>query len=426
VSSRTYFAARATSIVTQPIVLASITGYLPVVAFLARPDGSILQAAAAFLAVVGAALLATAGVVLLCSALLVSLQPQRASHAVVLLQSVGGIGFAVGLLLPVVLWLESRDVSTLASLPVSAWTLWFPPTWFASYVELARGSAAWQHVGAAGISILALAGCAVALSGRLSTAFAVRVMQAADTAPPRAVPSRPSPLRGAWRVAATLLRAELRNPSIQGAIAGDLVMALLIVGMLLWTGGMPADPFANSRGPIAVLMVFLLFPGSLLRTLTRNESFEASWFFFTTPTSPRALAMAARDVVAVASIGPLAVLVAAMLTWTFGHVGQALLFTAIGGLAGYVALLGSALYRPALPFSQPPMGQPGAGMAGAGGSLSLGSFLVGGPVLVAAMVLGRSALGAIAATAILVTVAVGLRLLAGKRSLRPVRGYADT
>src|SRR5207248_618368 len=61
VTSRTYFAVRATALVLQTAEMALFTGYLPVVAFLTRSHGSARQAFAAAAAVACAAATTTLG-----------------------------------------------------------------------------------------------------------------------------------------------------------------------------------------------------------------------------------------------------------------------------------------------------------------------------------------------------------------------------
>jgi hypothetical protein len=242
------------------------------------------------------------------------------------------------------------------SLPRHFWMLWYPGTWFAAYVEIARGGAGAVAWTAAGLSLAATGALAMTLGDRLTAGYAVRVAQGA-TETQAAVGesgSRWSALRHEVRAVALIARAQFRGDlTFQMGVVMMFVMPAVFLGAG-WLADAGTDPFVDHghAGSMFMLAVFAA-PSGFLQTFATSPSHQASWLFFTTPADRIRLITATRDVAAASLIAPITAAIAGLMWFSHHHLGHALLQALFVGALGYVNLQLAVLFRPSLPFSRP-------------------------------------------------------------------------
>jgi len=359
VTSRTYFAVRLGAVLSQAVEMAVLIGWPSVLAFLARAHGSWRMAVAAAAAVAASTVAIALALVVVCSALLLIVTPQKLQRAVQYTQLVSMLGITIAYVL---VWMAILDGGRAAvaahvdvELPRRAALLLLPPTWFASYVTVAAGSAARFDLVAALLSLVCLGLLAASLRGRLSTDYAVRVAQLATepAAAARGGGRGRAFLRGERRAMALLLIGQLRGDlAVQsGALMSLVTSALVLVGTSVAIG-LPHDPFVDADGSIVEMVVLFMVP-NIRETLTRSKDFEASWPFFTTPADRAALLAGSRDALATCLLAPMLAGVGALFFYAFGHPGHALTHLALMSLAAYLVLQVHVLISPSLPFSRP-------------------------------------------------------------------------
>jgi hypothetical protein len=385
VSSRTYFVVRLTALVSQAFEAAVLSGVLPVLAFATRSGGSWRLAAAAALAILGSALSVTVALVAVHGWLLRLIRPSRLARVLVYTQAVSFVVFMAAYFAAFIRFarIEPSGISVQVAtvLPRSAWTLSYPGTWFASYVEIAGGHAGRFEIIAAALSVILLLGFATTLGGRLSARYAVHVAE--FSAEPGAGAGRPgrawSFLQPETRAMLILILGHLRSDV---ATQMGAVTALLTGGMLIGMsfifrspGGQPLDPDLTVA-PFALFLLPVMFRESLLV----SETFEASWPFFTTPSDRGKLVRASRDIVAVLVLAPALVVVTGLSIHAFRQVGHALLQSVILGATAYVVLQLNVLVHPALPCSVPPLQRHGR----FGQALVMMPIFLTGPAILAA------------------------------------------
>jgi hypothetical protein len=365
VSSRTYFALRATAVLLSTFEAVALCGFLPVLAFLLRSNGSFAVALSAAAAIGAAALWITFALIALYGWLVRAVSPGALSRVVGFAQVMAVLAI-MGSYLGVWMYLGERGISDRSftidvTLPRSAWTLAYPGTWFGSYISLASGTAGRFDLAAAALSVASLVALGAALRGRLSADYAVRITQLTIDA---TVPT-PGQAANTWsflsherRAVAMLTVSQLKGDvPFQISVVMTVFMALFFAAVSFLVE-LPPDPFQSSNTGVetallAQLAVFFL-PASGYDSFASSQAHQASWLFFTTPADRARLVTAARDMTALFMLAPTMVVLAVFFIYAFGHVGHALLHVVmLGGLA-YIALQIVVLLRPKLPFSLPP------------------------------------------------------------------------
>jgi len=386
VSSRTYLAARTAGVLLHVVTFATLLGYLPVVALVTRADGSLRLAAAGALATLGSALTMTFGLIAAYGWLMRIVSPSRLERIVVLAQALLPLGFAVCLVVPVTV-VTMTDPTDIGAVSLSrTLAAWYPGAWFAAIVEIARGGAGRLEWTLSGLAAVTLTACAIVLRGRVSTDYALRVAEFMTRAtPPRAAPRRRwTPLNHETRAVALIVLAHLRdNTAFQMHLLMDVAMTAGMVVLLGYTAGLPDDPFAGQgAGSTVIAFLVVLLPVSMLRSLEKSDEYQACWLFFTTPADRAKLTMAVRDVVALVSIGAIALPIFGFLTYAFRHPGHAAALTVAACAIGYVTLQVSVLVGPRLPFTEPSIPGPGSGGLARLFRSSVVPILVGTPLMI--------------------------------------------
>ena len=362
VSSRTYFAVRLTTLSLYVLEMIVIAGWLPIVAWLTRPDGGMLLALAGASTLTGASMAVTMGVVVLYGSLIRWVSPARLAMLLSYAGAMATLALTVGVTLAVNHFAESDTPGAFLDRVLARdWrTMWFPGAWFASYVPLVQGSRAPIELGAAALSVVTLIALGVGLRGRLAIAYAGRLAEltARTIAPSRGSGRAWSLIRGERRAVALLLANHLRaDTRFQLSVGMNIIMALVITAIGS-SFTIPVDPFRadnweRTRTLMMPMFALIFAPSQVYQSVVMTPSHHASWLFFTTPADRASIVSAGRDAIAGFVLLPTLLLLAVFFSIAYGHAGHALLHVAfIGGIA-FAALQLNVLITPRLPFSVP-------------------------------------------------------------------------
>ena len=382
VTSRTYFAVRATAVLLSTLEAVVLCGTLPILGFFIRSNGSFAVALGAAAAVAGAALWITCVLVTLYGWLVRAVRPAALSRVIAFAQLLAVVAI-MGSYMAVWMYLGKRGMSEQlftidVTLPRTAWTFLYPGTWFGSYVSLASGARGRFELAAAAVSVGSLVALGAMMRGRLSAGYAARIVQLTTDATTPAT----GRAAGTWaflsherRAVAILAMSHLKGDvPFQITVSMTMIMALFFAGMP-FVVELPGDPFKPDEGfATAFLGQFAVFilPSSAYDSVASSQTYQASWMFFTTPADRTRVVAAARDLTALFMILPMMTALAIFFTYSFGHAGHALVHALmLGGLA-FITLQVVVVMRPKLPFAQPPA------QAKGNGRLNFGVGLVGG------------------------------------------------
>jgi hypothetical protein len=370
VSSRTLFAVRVTALLEPCLESTLLIGWMPVLAFASRGDGSLSMGVAAAAGIAGAAAFVSLALVALFGWLIQVVAPQRLAQGLSYAGAVAIIALTIGIMLATNHLVESDDPARIfeAVAPRDLRTMWFPGAWFAAYVLVADGSARIEEQFAVLLSLVALAAIAAGLRGRIAVGYSDRIANSI------AAPSRMRAAGKAWtalrnenRAVAVLVASHLRaDMRFQLAVASNLTMGALFTVMMTSFESLPEDPFVSGGDPaglMAPLMALFFVPSQIYQSLVVSLTHEAAWVYFSTPANRAALVTAARDTVGAMIFVPAMVLLAAFYTYAFGHLLHAAVQVILLGLLGFGAFQGNILVAPRLPFSMPAVGTRPGGMS---------------------------------------------------------------
>lgn len=368
ISSRTFFAVKITNVLIYVGFLAALMGTPTIIVYLlASGPGRALGGVAA---IGGAVVFVTLALICSYAMILRFVHPARLRRALSYLQLVLTIfvygGYAI---LPRIVPMEAlRELQIDKSIAV----LLYPPSWFASFVDLGLGQWGLREVVPAIVGAGSIALLLWYSIDRLSLSYAERLagLAASSEAPRRrrrggeASAEKEPPRRWLWvrneaRAVALLVRGQYRY---------DMKFRMAVIGMLPLTGlylfiglrdGPLTDPFTNPTfgdmarlGMLHLALIFL--PALLLENLASSESFRAAWVFFSTPSDKARLIVATRWLVFFCFVVPYLLFVAALLAWLFDNVAHAVTHVVVFGLIANLLLDAWVLTRPQLPFAKPP------------------------------------------------------------------------
>ena len=361
VSSRTYFAAKLTTVLVYVGTIGALTGGPATLAYLVKFGP--LVAAAWVAALAGAIVWIALAMIFIYAAILHLVRPDRLRRVLSYVQIVF---ITVVFAMPFV-FLELTDaMEWLGAIEIDRWpvAILLPPGWFASLLPLAAGS--WNVTGV--LAVLTAAFTTAALirygGGRLSLSYAERLgALVAATDAKRRRRTRPGGPGKGWfspelRAIMTLVRAQFRHDmKFRMVVLAILPLTVFYVFIALLEGPLP-DPFveggsgAAGLGPIHFSVIFM--PPMLLMELFRSDSFRASWIFFSAPVELAKLITRTGLCVTVFFVLPYLVVVAAIFVWAFENVWHALGHASVLGLVPHIEIQLFLLILPRLPFSQPP------------------------------------------------------------------------
>jgi hypothetical protein len=357
-SSRTYFAARFANVLFYTGLMTTVLAVLPIGAyFLTRGFNPVLGLAAAaafYLACVTTTLVMIVAYVAIAQVV----HPHALKRALGYLQLTLSFAIYGGyFLLP-----QIFKPSMLQTLTVrkSGWMLLYPPTWFASYLDLALGHHSLLEILPAAASLVLLALVAWFAAARLSLEYSEVLSR--QTAASEGVrkrhrgPRAIGLLSGERRAVALLLRAQFRHDQrFRLAVLSIVPLTAFYLIMGVQQGGFH-DPFGGTPSAgdgMLLYFAMLMFPTMLLVNVSRSDAYRAAWVFYVTPARRAELVLAVKDVAIVYLLAPYMVSLALVLGYFYGHVLHAFLHVLVQGLFVNLLLLTVVALHPALPFSMP-------------------------------------------------------------------------
>jgi ABC-2 type transport system permease protein len=357
VTSRTFLAARITSVLVYVLAMTAAFCLAPLVAFFFLRTGGPLVAAAALASAVVEAIVVTLVVIGGYVTVLTFVPAARLTRALSYVQLVFSF-FIYGSYLIVPRFLSGPGFVDTA-LPRAAWVLVNPTSWFAGWIVLASGERTPFMATAAALSVAAMVASLWLVSGRLSIDYAERLADV-DTTPAGGAGKAARPLRAGWlfangeaRAVAVLVRAQFRYDN-RFRLTVLSILPLTLVYMFGGFGEGGLDPFDGQRqGHSLVYMAVMMFPPMLRGALTQSEAFRAAWIFHGTPADKRALVLALRSFVAVAFLAPYLAFVGAVYVAVVGRPLMVALHVVLLGLFSHLLLVLDLMMNPDVPFSRP-------------------------------------------------------------------------
>ena len=358
VSSATYFAARFANALFYTTAIATAIGIPPIVAYLFTRGFNPLVGAAAALAVYLASTTTTMAVIVAYVGIAQLVRPDRLKRVLTYVQLV--VSFAVYggyFVLPNVFHLSTLSTFTVAKSP---WMLLYPPTWFASYLDLAIGRWSLLEIVPALAALGALAVLTWLSAARLSLNYSELLSRQASASEPRRAP-RTRQLRFLFardeqRAIALLLWAQFRNDQRFRLMVLSIVpLTLLYLFMGMRQGGLE-DPFlhpGSASNAFLLYFAMVMFPSMLMAGIARSDAYRAAWVFFVTPARRADLIVAVKTLAFLYFLVPYLLGLALILTYFFGNALHAFVHIVVEGLIVNLFLLAVVALQPNLPFSQP-------------------------------------------------------------------------
>ncbi len=357
VTSRTYFAAKLTNALVYTTGLTTAVAYIPVVTLFVRHGAAVGSAGIA--ATYGASFFTALTILFGYGGLMHLIGADALKRGLSYVQMAMSFVVYGGYFLSGQL-ARSQALHSL-SIPKSPWLVLAPPTWFASYLDIAAGHAVPIQLVIAAISVFAGVALVVGAGGRLSMTYSDRLAAIAASSQ-RTRHSSGRARRGWWfrrdepRAVAVLVRSQFRNDQrFRMGILGILPLTLLYAIMGIRDGNM-ADPFVQaSRGGgfSLVTVAILVFPSMLKPALTRSESFRASWVFFACPADRLKIIRSAKNVVVAYFLVPYLIFVGAIYAYVAHNLWHVLVHIMLLGLISHLVLQSMVFLDPELPFSRP-------------------------------------------------------------------------
>ncbi len=358
ISSATYFVARLANVLFYTTAITTALGLLPMAAyFFARGFNPVLGIVA-----IGAFYLASTATTLAVIVAYVGaarlVHPSRLKRVFTYVQL--AVSFAVYgayFVLPTVFHLDAIRTWTVEKSP---WMLLYPPTWFASFLDLAVGRWSALEIVPAGAAIASVVLLVWLAGSRLTLGYSEMLSRQVSSSDGARVPVRRLPnllgTRGERRAVALLLAAQFRHDQrFRLMVLSILPLTLLYLVMGVREGGLN-DPFVAARGAGQSFLLYfamIMFPAMLIAGISRSDAYRASWVFYVTPARRPELVLAVKNVALTWFVLPYMLFLAVLLAWFFGSALHAFLHMAVEGLIVNVALLAIVALQPQIPFSQP-------------------------------------------------------------------------
>lgn len=368
ITSRTFFAARLTSVLLYVGLMAASLGVFPVIGALLKSTGGVVAAAALVAGLFVSALLTTVVTIGMYVVLLHYVPTSRLKRALTYLQLVAtALVYSSYFLLPRLL---GDDAIRVQELPRRGWILANPGTWFAGYVDIAQGQATTTQIALAALTIVLCAAGLWSLVGRVSLDYADRLglLMTESTEPvteigPAAAPEAAVRARreGGWlfrdgerRAIALLVRGLFRH-DMKFRLGVLSVLPLTLV--YLFGGPGPhgvTDPFVSpGEGGQLIYFAVLFFPSMLRQALSRSDAYRAAWILYATPADSARLVLAIKDLVMVRFVLPYLLFVGALIAYWFERIDHLVVLLITLALLVHLIAVIQLWITPELPFSQP-------------------------------------------------------------------------
>ncbi len=362
VSSRTFFAARIANMGVYLGVLTFSIGFTPSL-FLAFRDGfQPLLGIAAMLGMLGAAMFTAMAIVFLYVNLMRFIHPRKLKRFFSYLQLLLSFFlYGSGMIFTS---LFNAGMITDVKLAHEVWMLYLPPTWFSSLMTLVDGQDIGLSIGSIlvgmGITFVMLMYAYTTLSLEYAAVISRMDEQSEGkmaTRRSRAV-SLPMFTRNEGRAAALLIRNQFKHDQKfrMSVLAIIPLTVIYLLGGLSGGGGL-ADPFSHPEEHVskAYLLYFALafFPVLLMASMSRSDSWQASWIFHATPADKGKIVLAVKDVLVIFFIVPYVVGLGILFMFHFDSFQNVLLHVFILSVLSHIILQVLVMLNPYLPFSRP-------------------------------------------------------------------------
>ena len=352
VTSRTYFAVRMTNVLAYTLLMTTLVAYMPVGALFVKHG--VRAGIAGFFALYGTSIAVAFSLLFSYAGLQRLVGPNRLKSVLSYVQLVMSFGIYGGYFL--VSRLVSKAFLATFSLTKTWWLMLLPPTWFASYFDLANGTFTPIVLLPVAASLVLLVGLTMGLTGKLSAGFTERLGESSVSLKRSVTPRKPT-AAGWWfrdgesRAMALLIRSQFRND--QKFRMG--VLTILPLTVLYIFQGIYRDGAAARAGGDFMLVGFaiMMFPAILKMQLTRSDSYRASWIFFAAPVNRASLIRASKNVVVAMFLLPYLAFVAIAMGWATHHPVGAAARVFLMGLISHLVLQVTILLDPELPFAKP-------------------------------------------------------------------------
>ena len=216
--------------------------------------------------------------------------------------------------------------------------------------------------------------------------------------------------RNEGRAAALLIRNQFKyDQKFRMSVLAIVPLTIIyLLGGLSGGGGL-ADPFSNPQEHVskAYLLYFAMafFPVLLMASMSRSDSWQASWIFHATPADKGKIVLAVKDVLVLFFIIPYVFGLGVLFIFNFDSFQNVLLHVFILAMLSHIILQVLVMLNPYLPFSRPSRkGQKTIG-------IFIGIIISGAVMLLIISVLALGIYPSATATGITLIVLAGLTLL---------------
>ncbi|MBN1571145.1 MAG: hypothetical protein JXA73_25140 [Acidobacteria bacterium] len=362
VSSRTYFITRLTNVLFYSTLLSLALGIVPILVYFFTLGFNPLLGVAALLAVLFAGLTTTLVLVLVYAGVLTVIHPKKLRRALGYVQmAMSFFIFGGYVILPRIF--DLKDVRTM-TLPKEGWLFLVPSTWFASYLDLARGRWGLTEVTPALLSLAVLGFLIVRARGKLALDYADRLSSAMAVSEEPKKDSR-SASRRSWffrrgesRAVALLVRNQFKyDQKFRLTVLGILPLTVIYLFMGLSQGTL-ANPFIThsigSGNSWLLYMAVLIFPIMLNKSLENSDAYQASWIYYATPADRSRLALSSKNFVFVFFVIPYLIFLCAIFFYFWRNPWHVAMHAGVLLLLTHLFIQITVLFNPVLPFSAPP------------------------------------------------------------------------
>jgi ABC-2 type transport system permease protein len=361
IDSRTFFISRLTNIFLYTTLLSLAIGILPIIAFFFTLGFNPLLGIASLVAVLLSSITAALFLVLIYAEILKVIHPNKLRRVVSYIQlTMSFLIYGGYMFLPQIL--EAKHIKTM-TLTKPVWLLLFPPTWFVSFLDLARGR--WQlfNILAALISIAVLVVLLFKVQGKIALDYADRLssITTVSEGPKTKSLATNKPGRffneGESRAVSLLVRNQFKyDQKFRMAVLGILPLTIIYLFMGLRHGPL-LDPFITGAKGFSsswfLYLSVLMVPIILKMSLTQSDSYKASWIYYASPSDQSRIVLASRNCVFAYFVVPYLALLAAIFLYFYHNLLHVLVHGTILALISFIFLQLAVFIAPALPFSTP-------------------------------------------------------------------------
>ncbi len=271
------------------------------------------------------------------------------------------------------------------------WVYILPISWYSAYLDIAAGKIGPVSVF---LSLLGMGSLVVVIPiafSKISLTYAESLSRASTVPEEKAVAANstqginvPFLRRDEDRAIAMLIKGQFKH-DMRFRLAILAIIPLTALYILMGVGGGERffDPFnpdwhSVSRS-VLVYFVIVLFPLTIKEAVTRSESYLASWIFFVTPAAKVRLVLSVKKILFTFFIVPYLSVLSLVFLYYFNNVLHVLMHLLVLLLFSYAFLQVHLLFNPQMPFSVPrQMGQR---------ATFLGIVMILGPILMVGVLL---------------------------------------